>query len=946
MIATSFKNKIIKTLTYSIFLLAIPFCSAAQASKLPILRTDVKVQSYSTAYYDNDSLCSVFDNIGKHQPYVFAKTILTSITNNNSGVWNNNSDNTKSWIILVKSKDAFSLNINIDSCKFDGNGRFYIYNKNKILMAGPYSLKNCNEDNSLFIQPIPGDELYIEYRTNETTDTSQSLFKISSIGHDFRDFYKNTSTKRGKSGNCEIDINCPTGNDWQLEKRAVVKIVFNGSLGSEACTGTLINNTSNNGLPYILTANHCIKDSKTASSAIFYFEYENTSCGGSASSNYKTMTGANLIATGDPINKLDFSLLCLKKMPPDSFNYYLAGWSLDKQPVKNVVTIHHPKGDVKKISVENDYIQNGSFTDNNYLDNTHWKIAQWDLGVTENGSSGCALFNTNHQIIGDLSGGDAYCGNPYNDYFAKFYKSWDNDPDSANQLKCWLNPLNLAVNECAGFDPLIGDDNPISNISFGENLVSYGFDSKAKGSWTGYNEIGLKQVADKFTGIKNNYIYEIKFPITILGEQTDISKINLHIWNGINNPDSVIYTHALSYDSITQNNYYCIRFAKSQRIHVNSTLFIGFDLSKLQTSDSCYFLTAENRNNKYNTLYYLYQNKWIQAKDLGLYSSLGFELYMTDNITPARQTLKKPEKLLLLSLDTLNQLSTLELFHTDSISNYQETNSLRYHLLTDDKGIWSGTNTYQFNLFAEKIIFNEDKYLSGIKLAIAKNTVKDNAAKADIKVWSGNQKPDSILFTSTMPLTDLKEGYFNVIKFQNKLKIDSVGFIGIQLENISPTDTFAIYMGNNVNTQNRSHSFFYSENEWLNYSMYNIDDVLGISAETVYATTVYDTDSLNYKYAIQNLIVQPDIAYQNIFLYPNPAHNQNTIFIHLGHYFFTSVHLDIYDILGRKIASPTTTTVNGNTFSFTISDFKSGMYYAKVITENQTFKPAAFIIAK
>jgi hypothetical protein len=77
---------------------------------------------------------------------------------------------------------------------------------------------------------------------------------------------------------------------------------------------------------------------------------------------------------------------------------------------------------------------------------------EWNLGVTEPGSSGGPLLNTARQVIGQLRGGSSSCSSPtLNDRFGKFGKSWDLHPQSAYQLKYWLSP-NQDLFEISGLD--------------------------------------------------------------------------------------------------------------------------------------------------------------------------------------------------------------------------------------------------------------------------------------------------------------------------------------------------------------------------------------------------------------------------------------------------------------------------------------------------------------
>ena len=436
------------------------FSSIAQTRKADLLSRDVLLSLPTIAMptVNNDSLIQYYDSNKKNKSFVFAKAFVQNITTNSSGIWVKNKDDSYSWLCSISSAKAYSLSFQLRNCIIPQGAKLYILNvKNKQLIE-TFTTTNTNRDSTLFTEPIPGDTLVFELDMPRSTDISKSFLTIAAVYHDFRDFYKVTAVKRGlgNSGTCEYDINCGNGLKWQKEKHSIVQIIFSTKVGVQTCTGTLINNTSNNKVPYILTSNTCIKDAAMASSAIFYFNYENTICQGSDAQKTQFMTGSDLVATTkDSITHLDFTLLRLKTAIPTSFNPYYSGWSLKKDTVNAVTTLHHPKADALKISYSSEYIKESSFTsESGFLKNSHWQIAKWDTGVTESGSSGSPLFNANHQIIGILTGGDSFCGNPINDFFAKFSKAWNYYPDSTNQLQYWLDPSHTGSNELNGFKPL------------------------------------------------------------------------------------------------------------------------------------------------------------------------------------------------------------------------------------------------------------------------------------------------------------------------------------------------------------------------------------------------------------------------------------------------------------------------------------------------------------
>ena len=259
------------------------------------------------------------------------------------------------------------------------------------------------------------------------------------------------------------------GLNWQVEKRAVCHITYDGFIAS----GTLMNNTKKDGKPYILTAHHVISEEAIAEEAIFYFNYESESCDGTTGTKSQSISGSNLRAT---TNHLDFSLLEMSSIPPSIYQAYYAGWDRSGEVPSQTVCIHHPSGDVKKISMDHDVPLTASYTDSDYTfdTNTHWHIENWELGTTEGGSSGSPLFDMNHRVVGDLTGGDANCFNSVNDYFAKFSSSWDTYPAKENQLKYWLDPENTEVLLLDGYSPSIQVDKSITCVD-SDVEVSFNF---------------------------------------------------------------------------------------------------------------------------------------------------------------------------------------------------------------------------------------------------------------------------------------------------------------------------------------------------------------------------------------------------------------------------------------------------------------------------------------
>jgi len=126
------------------------------------------------------------------------------------------------------------------------------------------------------------------------------------------------------------------------------------------------------------------------------------------------------------------------------------GWNISTTPATSGVGIHHPQGDIKKISTYTKPLQNVGGTE------THWSL-QWaktstNHGVTEPGSSGSPIFDQNKYIVGTLTSGDATCETPLgHDFYGKMSYHWNkNGNNPVEQLKPWLDPDNKGITKLQG----------------------------------------------------------------------------------------------------------------------------------------------------------------------------------------------------------------------------------------------------------------------------------------------------------------------------------------------------------------------------------------------------------------------------------------------------------------------------------------------------------------
>lgn len=301
--------------------------------------------------------------------------------------------------------------------------------------------------------PVAGDAIILEYwEAIKETQVDISTLKresdsvrlqVLSVVHGFR----KSPINLGDSGSCNIDVACPLGNKYRDLINAVG--IFITDQGQRFCTGVMLNNPRQDGRQLFLTANHCIFQDTSRFIVGFNYQYKVCVSGGApfpGDPSMQTVQGMKMLAKWD---KSDFALLEVLENIPDSYNVYYAGWTRDNIPPTNVTGIHHPSGDVKKISQYIGQTQPGAWTElpNKY----HWLIPHWTHGVTEPGSSGSPLFDYRGRVVGHLHGGQSSCDMPDGyDLYGGLAFDWETGPTTTNRVKQFLDPDSRRVRGMGG----------------------------------------------------------------------------------------------------------------------------------------------------------------------------------------------------------------------------------------------------------------------------------------------------------------------------------------------------------------------------------------------------------------------------------------------------------------------------------------------------------------
>lgn len=410
------------------------------------------------------------------------------------------------WRLRIVSAGAYSINLIFDKFYMPEDASLFIYNDDHSEVLGAFTKVNNKPYGKFSTQPVAGNAITLEYYEPEAVKGEGEL-NISKVVHAYRNVFGKANAREkngqengvqiqdyGDSGSCNVNINCPEGNNWQDEKHAVAMVILDD--GTRWCSGALVNNEREDYTPYFLSAFHCADDNlngslsyseiNDAESWTFMFNYESPSCSNQDGQTTHTVSGS-IFRAGH--RDSDFLLVELSSDPSHYYDPYFAGWSRSESAANNSVGIHHPQGDIKKISLDDDAPNSTNWSSGGYTTppDSYWETFFED-GTVEAGSSGSPLFDHNHRIVGQLTGNDnpAFNGSNFcevpNGWYGKFSYSWDDGATTAARLSDWLDPYNTGLTT---LDGIYGPDPPPAPNNFTLDNSGNGFPSF---SWNAVSE--------------------------------------------------------------------------------------------------------------------------------------------------------------------------------------------------------------------------------------------------------------------------------------------------------------------------------------------------------------------------------------------------------------------------------------------------------------------------
>ena len=389
----------------------------------------------------------------------FAHKLLVEYDNQNDGTWDYLDNDMAVWRLRILSTGAKSLNFGFSQFKMSPNAKLILYTADYKDLIGPLTSADNKTHERLWTPIVLGDDVIIEVQLPRS-EVNDFALAVSEVNHDFMGINSLLTTSA-----CHIDVTCGAADGYpQIEayRDQIQGVAMYTLEGIRQCSGVLINNTNQDCRPFFLTANHCEISTGNAASIVAYWNYQNSSCRdlGSAESEADGdgdlvvfNIGAQLLAKTP---KTDVSLIEFDNRVPDNANAFFAGWNRTDELPSKVVGIHHPRSMEKRISFLSQATTFAGDGNANPVENGNFLIVpDWDLGITEVGSSGSPLFDQEGYVVGQLFAGLVYSivdcdADDQTDIYGWLHKSWEGDGLQDRRLKDWLDPQGIGVTKLLG----------------------------------------------------------------------------------------------------------------------------------------------------------------------------------------------------------------------------------------------------------------------------------------------------------------------------------------------------------------------------------------------------------------------------------------------------------------------------------------------------------------
>jgi hypothetical protein len=347
---------------------------------------------------------------GARSPNRFAVDIPLGVTSRAGGQWSE-SNGVAVWRYAVRVPSAVSISFRAIVGRWPSGARLTVTSGNQ---TATYTGSDM-EDGGFWSRVSPGDSFNLEL-TLPSQDRSALSFAISSVQAGYRSLTAGGPAHprfraleaNGETAALEMCVEnylCHTDAANDAPSRSVVALIIGNQL---LCTGTLLNNVTQDGTPFILTARHC-QDGNSgggkpqAARDVQVLWNATSQCGATLATVYSATSPRNVGAT-TRVEQQDAWLIELDA-PPAVDNVYYAGWDATGATFSGGYTIHHGNWLAKQFTRWFGQAVAVTRAPEEYsvpYTSNLWALSN-DLGSIAGGASGGPVFDANQRLVASLS---------------------------------------------------------------------------------------------------------------------------------------------------------------------------------------------------------------------------------------------------------------------------------------------------------------------------------------------------------------------------------------------------------------------------------------------------------------------------------------------------------------------------------------------------------------
>ncbi len=231
-------------------------------------------------------------------------------------------------------------------------------------------------------------------------------------------------------------------------------------------------------------------------------------------------------------------------------------------------------------------------------------------------------------------------------------------------------------------------------------------------------------------------------------------------------------------------------------------------------------------------------------------------------------------------------------------------------------GYWSGSNQVGITDFAEQFKFSKNCEVQGVTLGIAKVKLNPlfSSSFVELQVYSGNDKPETLLYSEKFDINKFWIDGMNYLSFKNTVKTEGNFFISYNLSQMNQGDTLVVYMANRK--ADVTNSFYLKDqNGWKTYNAQNLASNGSALLTELIACNIDDPLGVD-----EFKTILPEARF-----FPNPLNGSSLLTVQTTDPIDCEENIVVYDLLGKKQHIPFN-LIEQNQLRFDFTGKRPGIY--------------------